>query len=224
MDFVLIIPILNEAECLHQLLAEVPAYLQERTIVVDNGSTDGSGEIAQRAGFRVIHEPRRGYGYACLAGALAASGEILVFMDGDGSFLPGETPTLAAPVEQDLADLVLGSRVIDDPRPAAMPSHQLLGNRLVVWLLQKRFRLQLTDLGPYRAIPRDLLLSLQMQELTYGWSLEMIIKAARLGKRLVEFPITYRPRFAGKSKVGGSLRGTILVAYRFFRIFTRYAF
>lgn len=225
----LIIPTLNEAESLGPLLAEVPAGLLDQVIVVDNGSTDGTGEIARQVGVRVIQETRQGYGYACAAGALAAEAEILVFMDGDGSFVPGEFPSLVGPIERAEADLVLGSRVLTNPNPNAMPSHQLFGNRLVVWLLQRQLGkmpagIHLSDLGPYRAIPRDLLLSLNMQELTYGWSLEMIIKAARLGKRMVELPITYRPRYAGKSKVGGSLRGTIFVAYRFLRIFARYAF
>jgi glycosyltransferase involved in cell wall biosynthesis len=229
MHSTLIIPTLNEAESIGPLLAEIPAEWLDQVIVVDNGSTDGTGEIARLAGVQVIQEPRRGYGYACAAGALAAEGDILVFMDGDGSFVPGEFPSLVAPIERGEADLVLGSRVLANPHPDAMPSHQLIGNRLVVWLLQRQFGkmpagIRLSDLGPYRAIPRDLLSSLNMQELTYGWSLEMIIKAARLGKRMVELPITYRPRYAGKSKVGGSLRGTILVAYRFFRIFSRYAF
>ena len=184
----LIIPTLNEAESIGPLIAEVPPGLLDQVIVVDNGSTDGTGEIARQAGVRVIQEPRRGYGYACAAGAAAADGEILVFMDGDGSFLPGEFPGLITPIEQGQADLVLGSRVLTNPRPDAMPSHQLFGNRLVVWLLRMQFGIHLSDLGPYRAIPRELLASMQMQELTYGWSLEMIVKAARWVNRWLNSP------------------------------------
>ena len=218
----LIIPALNEAECLGRFLAEVPAGLVDQVIVVDNGSTDSTSQVARAAGAQVIEEPRRGYGFACAAGSTAAKGEALIFMDGDGSFLPAELPDLLAPLAQETADLVLGSRMLNHPLQAAMPSHQRFGNHLFAWLLRQRYGLRLTDLGPYRAIRRELLLALDMQERTYGWPLEMIIKAARLRKRIVELPVTYRPRFAGQSKVGGTLRGSILTAYRFSRVMIRY--
>jgi len=219
----LIIPALNEADCLPSLLAEVPAGLIHQVMVVDNGSTDNTAEVARTAGALVIDEPRRGYGFACAAGTAVAEGDVLVFMDGDGSFAPGELPDLLAPLVRDEADLVLGSRMRDNPRRVAMPPHQRFGNLLFVRLLCYRYGLTLTDLGPYRAIRRELLLTLNMQEYTYGWPLEMIIKTARRRKLIVEVSVTYRPRFAGQSKVGGTLHGSILTAYRFFIVTLRYA-
>lgn len=220
----LIIPALNEADSLGQLLAEVPLDLVHQMIVVDNGSTDNTAEIARQAGAIVVEEPRRGYGFACAAGAVAAEGDVLVFMDGDGSFVPAELADLLKPFAQDQADLVLGARTFQNSQRDVMPPHQRFGNRLFAWLLRRRYGLVLTDLGPYRAIKRELLLALDMQELTYGWPLEMIIKTARARKRIIELPVSYRPRFAGESKVSGTLRGTVLAAYRFFHVMFRYAF
>ena len=220
----LIIPALNEAECLSRLLEEVPTNLVSQTIVVDNASTDGTAEVARLGGAQVIHEPRRGYGYACAAGVAAARGDMLVFMDGDGSFVPGELPDLLLPLLEGKADLVLGSRKLNNPIQETMPLAQRYGNQLFVWLLYKRFNLRLTDLGPYRAISRNLILELDMHEHTYGWPLEMIIKTTRRRKRIVEVPVTYRSRFGGQSKVGASLRGSLLAGYRFFLVMLRHAF
>lgn len=220
----LIIPALNEAECIGPLLAELPTNSIHQVIVVDNGSNDDTAEVARAGGALVIPEPRRGYGYACAAGADAAEGDVLVFMDGDGSFVPGELPNLLVPLAQGRADLVLGSRMYNNPQQIVMPSHQRLGNQLFTRVLRYRFQLGLTDLGPYRAIRRELLQELDMQERTYGWPLEMIIKTASHRKPIVELPVTYRPRLAGQSKVGGTLRGSLLTAYRFFSVTLRYAF
>jgi glycosyltransferase involved in cell wall biosynthesis len=220
----LIIPALNEADCLGPLLSEIPAGLVQQVIVVDNGSTDRSAEVARSAGALVVTEPRRGYGFACAAGTDAADGEVLVFMDGDGSFVPGELPDLLAPLTGGRAELVLGSRTLNNQNLHLVPPHQRLGNRLIVWLVRLRFGLVLTDLGPYRAVNRALLLELGMREHTYGWPLEMIIKTALCQKRIVEVPVSYRPRLAGQSKVGGTLRGSLLAGYRFFRVMLRHAF
>jgi len=220
----LIIPALNEAESLGHLLTEVPFDVLHRVIVVDNGSTDNTAEIARSGGALVVDEPRRGYGHACATGVAAAEGDIVVFMDGDGSFVPAELTDLLSPLKDGRADLVLGSRWLKNPDQAIMPPHQRFGNRLFAWLLRRRFGLTLTDLGPYRAIPRELLLELKMQEHTYGWPLEMIIKTARSSKPIVEIPVTFRPRFAGQSKVSGTLRGSILSGYRYFSVMVRYAF
>jgi len=220
----LIIPALNEADCLGQLLAEVPAGQLHQVIVVDNGSTDDTAQVARKAGAYVVEEPRRAYGFACAAGAATAVGEIIVFMDGDGSFAPAELANLAKPIAQDKADLVLGARRFQESESDIMPSHQRFGNNLFAWLLRRRYGLALTDLGPFRAIGRELLLEMDMQEHTYGWPLEMIIKAAHTNKRILEVPVTYRPRFAGQSKVSGTLRGTVLAAYRYFSVMLRYAF
>jgi glycosyltransferase involved in cell wall biosynthesis len=220
----LIIPALNEGESLESLLAEVMANPVYQVIVVDNGSEDNTTVVGRRGGAQVIAEPRRGYGYACAAGAAAADGDVLAFMDGDGSFMPAELPTLLAPLAQGKADLVLGSRRLGQRHKLAMPPHQGLGNQLFTWVLRYRFHLPLTDLGPYRAMRSELYQALDMQERTYGWPLEMIIKTASLYKPIVEVPVTYRPRFAGRSKVSGTLRGSLLTAYRFFSVTLRYAF
>ena len=223
MNVSLIIPALNEAESIGRLLAETKLSQAQQLIVVDNGSTDQTAEIAQENGALVVQEPRRGYGYACAAGAAIANCEILAFMDADGSFAPAELPRLVAPIENQAADLALGSRLKNDLPPGVMPPHQLYGNRLVAWMLNSLFGLNLTDLGPFRALRRDLLDSLEMKELTYGWTVEMIVKVAKRGSRIVEVPVSYRPRFAGRSKVGGTVRGTILATYRIFSVVLRYA-
>lgn len=218
----LIIPALNEAACLPALLAEVPHALLHETIVVDNGSTDGTATVARAAGVLVVSEPRRGYGYACAAGVAAATGDILVFMDGDGSFMPQELTRLIDPIQQGTADLVLGTRLRGGMRAGAMPPHQRFGNHLVAWLVRRFYRVELTDLGPFRAIRRDVLAQLQMQEQTYGWPIEMMVKAARRSARLLEVPVSYRPRLAGQSKVGGTVRGTVLATYKILRVTFRY--
>lgn len=220
----MIIPALNEAGSIGPLLAEAPVGLLHEMIVVDNGSTDGTAAVAQAAGALVVTEARRGYGFACAAGLHAATGDLLVFMDGDGSFAPAEITSLVDPVRAGVADLVLGSRMLGGMAPGAMPAHQRFGNRLVARVLHTIYGLSLTDLGPFRAIRRDLLLGLKMQERTYGWPVEMMVKAARQKLRIVETPVTYRHRSAGKSKVGGTLRGTVLATYRILHVTARHAF
>jgi hypothetical protein len=219
----LIVPALNEAACLGPLLAEVPPGLVDEIIVVDNGSTDATAAVAQAAGARVVAEPRRGYGAACAAGVAASSGDILVFMDGDGSFVPAECAALVAPIAAGRASLALGTRMAGGLAPGAMPPHQLWGNRLVAGLLRTLYAVQVTDLGPFRAIGRTALGGLQMQEMTYGWPVEMMVKTARSGGVLLETPVTYRPRLGGVSKVGGSARGTVLATERILRVTFRYA-
>jgi glycosyltransferase involved in cell wall biosynthesis len=219
----LIIPALNEAECIGPLLGELPAGLAQQVVVVDNGSTDDTAGAARRAGAQVVREPRRGYGYACSAGVAAARGDVLAFMDGDGSFVPAELRTLLAPIVAGTADLALGTRMRGGMAPGAMPPHQRFGNRLVASLTHHLYGIELTDLGPFRVIGRDLLEALQMRERTYGWPIEMIVKAARKHARIVELPVSYRPRLAGQSKVGGTLRGTVLATYRILHTMFRYA-
>jgi glycosyltransferase involved in cell wall biosynthesis len=219
-----IIPALNETGNIGRLVAEVFQAVPARVIVVDNGSTDATGEEARRAGAQLIHEPRRGYGYACAAGAAAASdAEVLAFLDGDHSFLPAELPTILAPILDDRADLALGSRWLGHIAPGAMPPQQRFGNWLAARLMNRLYCLSITDLGPYRAIRRSLLGRLDMREMTYGWPTEMMVKAARQGARIVEVPVSFHPRRAGRSKISGTLRGTLLAAWYILGVTLRYA-
>ena len=219
-----VIPALNEAGNIAQLVQEAAAQPVARLIVVDNGSSDGTGRLAAEAGAQVVVEPRQGYGYACAAGAKAASGEILVFLDGDFSSLPVEMPSLLAPIQRGEAALVLGSRVLGEILPGAMPAHQRFGNWLTSGLMRRLYGVPITDLGPYRAVRRDLLLALNMQEMTFGWPTEMMVKCARRGTPILEVPVSFAPRRFGQSKVSGTLRGSILAAYYILGVTLRYAF
>lgn len=194
--------------------------------MVDNGSTDRTTEVAQQAGASVVSEPRAGYGYACAAGARAAAdqgAEVLVFLDADGSFDPAEVPELLAPIEAGQAELVLGSRTKGGMEPGAMPPHARFGNWLVAGLMRLLYGLHVTDLGPFRAIRADLLDRLAMQEMTYGWPTEMMVKAARCRAGVVEVPVCYRVRRGGRSKVSGTVRGTLLATYAILFVTLRHA-
>lgn len=193
-------------------------------IVVDNASTDTTSLEAAKAGAKVISEPRRGYGYACAAGVAAAmDADVIVFMDGDYSYTPGDLPLLLSPILENWADLVLGSRELGQIVRGAMPSQQRFGNWLASRLMNILYGLSITDLGPYRAIRRGLLLELNMQEMTYGWPTEMIVKAARRKARIVEVPVSYRSRLTGRSKVSGTIRGTLLAGWYILGVIFRYA-
>lgn len=219
-----IIPALNEAGNIGRLVKDTQNILETDIIVVDNGSSDMTAAEARQAGARVIDEPRRGYGFACAAGAAAASNaDILVFMDGDYSSLPSELPQLLEPLLTNQADLVLGSRLQGYIEPGAMPPHQRFGNWLASALMQRLYRLPVTDLGPYRAIRRSLLDELGMQEMTFGWPTEMMVKAARQGAQIVEIPVSWHSRQAGQSKVSGTVRGTILATWFILGVTIRYA-
>jgi glycosyltransferase involved in cell wall biosynthesis len=219
-----IIPALNEAGNIRRLVEDVRATAPVTVLVVDNGSQDATAQEALAGGARLVREPRHGYGYACAAGIAAAEGaDVLVFLDGDYSFLPADLPHLLAPILADQADLVLGSRELGHIAPGAMPAHQRLGNRLVAWLVKRLYGLQVSDLGPYRAVRRAWLGRLDMREMTYGWPAEMIVKAARRGARICEVPVSYHARQAGRSKVSGSLRGAILAGWFILGVTLRYA-
>jgi glycosyltransferase involved in cell wall biosynthesis len=219
-----IIPALNEAGNIRQLVHEVRTAAPVDVIVVDNNSTDTTAQEAREAGAEVVNEPQRGYGYACAAGVAAAgSADILVFLDGDFSFSPADLPLLLSPLLEERADFVLGSRELGHIAPGAMPSHQRFGNWLVSRLMNRLYGISITDLGPYRAIRRQLLMELDMQEMTYGWPTEMIVKAARRGARILEVPVSYRSRRFGRSKVSGTVRGTALAAWFILGVTFRYA-
>lgn len=225
MKISLIIPALNEEEPLPDVLASVPLDAVDQIIVVDNGSTDGTAAVARRAGAQVIIETTRGYGVACWSGFKACEdADVLVFMDGDGSFQPGEIRRLTEPITSGAADLVLGSRTLAAEDAMAIPLHARLGNRLVAFIIGLISAIRITDLGPFRAISREALENLNMQERTYGWPCEMIIKAGKLGHRVVEVPVTYRPRTGGKSKVSGTITGSIRAAIAMLRVTFRWSF
>jgi glycosyltransferase involved in cell wall biosynthesis len=219
-----IIPALNEAGNIGTLVTEVYATLPTNVIVVDNGSTDATANEARAAGATVIAQMRRGYGYACAAGvAIARDADVLIFLDGDYSFLPADLPALLRPIERAEADLVLGSRWLGHIEPGAMPPQQRFGNWLTARLMNRLYGLSITDLGPYRAVRRSLMDQLDLREMTYGWPTEMLVKAARQHARIVEVPVAYHARRAGRSKVSGTLRGTLLAGWHILRVTLRYA-
>lgn len=217
-----VIPALNEEAAIGSVVDEVPRRWAGEIIVVDNASTDRTAEIAAAAGARVVREARRGYGSACLAGARAAiDADILVFLDGDRNEDPREMDRVLAPILAGEAHLVIGSRVRSGA-PAALTLQQRVGNRVVTTLLRVLYGLRLTDISPFRAISARVLHDLGMEHPTYGWPVEMIVKAARRGYRIVEVPVSCRPR-VGRSKVAGTLRGSVLAGYHLLVTTVRYA-
>lgn len=210
-----VIPTHNEASALKYVLADLPTGMVSEVLVVDSNSTDGTPELAERMGARVIREPRRGYGRACLAGLAAASSpDIVVFLDGDYSDRPSELPRLLEPILNGRADITLGSRLANRTS-SVLPWHAAFGNRLAAGLIHLLFGLRLTDLGPFRAARMEILRQLALEEKTYGWAVEMILKGALLGFRVVEVPVSYYPRI-GKSKISGTVRGTVGAAWFIF--------
>jgi len=204
-----IIPTHNEAQAIGRVLSELPADLVTEIIVVDSNSNDGTAEIARKLGARVLQEPRRGYGRACLTGlAHANAPDIIVFLDGDYSDRPSELPMLLAPIIDDRADITLGARLGSKRIPGALPWHSAFGNRLAAALINLLYGLKISDLGPFRAARADVLRGLALKETTYGWAVEMILKGALAGFRIVEVPVSYYPRI-GKSKISGTVKGTI---------------
>jgi len=198
-----VLPVLDEREALPAVLGALPAGY--RAIVADNGSTDGSGELAASLGATVVREERRGFGAACFAGLVAAEADVVCFMDCDGSLDPGDLPRVADPVARGDADLVLGAREI---ARGAMPHHARVANRVLAYELRRRAGVRLTDLGPMRAARRADLLALGIEDRRFGWPLEMVLRAARAGWRIEEVRVPYAAR-AGRSKITGTVRGTI---------------
>jgi glycosyltransferase involved in cell wall biosynthesis len=213
MKTVLIVPALNEAAVVGALVRRVPRDVVDEVIVVDNASTDATAAVAREAGARVVSEPRRGYGAACFAGvtAIPPDAGVAVFIDADGSQRPEEIPQVLAPILAGRADLVLGARGLDRHHPL----HAAAGTRLVARFIAWRWRLSISDVGPLRAIRTDLLSRLRMRDRASGWPVEMVVKAAALGARIVEVPVSHSPRIAGRSKVSGTFRGTVRAGYGF---------
>lgn len=219
-----IIPTRNEAQAIGRVLADLPSTLVTEVIVVDNNSTDGTPEIARKMGARVIEEPRRGYGRACLTGlANTKNSDVVVFLDGDYSDRPSELPILLAPIIEGRADITLGSRLQEQRSAGALPWHQALGNRLAAGLIRILYGVEISDLGPFRAARADALRALALEETTYGWAVEMILKGALAGVRVVEVPVSYYPRI-GQSKISGTLKGTVGAAWFILSLIVRYYF
>jgi glycosyltransferase involved in cell wall biosynthesis len=220
----IIIPTRNEALAIGRVLADVPRNLVNEVIVVDNCSSDGTPQIAARMGARVISETRRGYGRACLTGVAAADApDVVVFLDGDYSDRPAELQLLLAPIAEGRADITVGSRLAGPRAPGALPWHALFGNWLAASLIKYLFELRISDLGPFRAAREEALRAVELEETTYGWAVELIVKGAIRGLRIIEVPVSYHPRI-GKSKISGTLRGTIGAAWFILSLITRYYF
>jgi glycosyltransferase involved in cell wall biosynthesis len=220
-----VIPALNEEEPIAEVVREVIATGTPReVIVVDNGSTDRTAERARNAGARVISAPR-GYGRACAAGVAAVSDEcdVLVFLDGDGSDVPGFIRSLVEPLMRGTHDFVIGSRTRGKREPGSMNAQQIFAGYLAGLLIHMLYRVRYTDMCPFRAIRRDSLAQLGMREETYGWNLEMQMKAARAGLRVLEMPVDHRCRKGGESKVSGTLRGTFVASFRILATFLKIA-
>ena len=198
-----ILPALDEAEAIPGVLAAMPAGFEP--VVVDNGSVDGTAEVAARCGARIVSEPWRGFGAACFAGLLAARSDVVCFMDCDGSLDPRELVCVAGPVLSGAADLCLGARVA---QAGAWPWHARLANRVLAFEVRRRCGVGVTDIGPMRAARRDALLALGLRDRGFGWPLEMVLRAAAAGWRIQETPVSYGARSGGRSKVSGSARGT----------------
>jgi len=204
-----VIPALDEERAIGRVLAELPREHVREVVVVDNGSTDRTAEVARAAGATVVHEPRRGYGAACLAGLARLRDrppEIVAFLDADGSDDPAQLPELLEPILAGRADLVIGSRALGERERGALTPVQAAGNRLAVLLLRWLFGARFTDLGPFRAVRWGALEALRMRDHDYGWTVEMQARAARARLRTAEVPVRYRRR-VGRSKISGTLRG-----------------
>ena len=216
-----IIPVLNEEDAIAKVIADIPktghneAITVQEIIVVDNGCTDNTAAIAKRSGARVVSESRRGYGYACLAGITALEPkppDIVVFLDGDYSDYPTDMPQLLQPILEGSAALVIGARSQDDAKDALLPQARF-GNWLACFLIRHFFGVRYTDLGPFRAIRYSELLALNMQDKTFGWTVEMQLKAAKHGIPVCEVSVRYRKRI-GTSKITGTFTGTLKAGYK----------
>ena len=215
-----IVPVLDEADAIGRVVAGIPRDLADEVVVVDGGSRDRTADLARAAGARVIVERRRGYGRACATGAAAATSDIVVFLDGDGSDDSSEIPRVVAPLLRGEADLVLGARtrVLD----GALPFYARAGNALAAAIISIAWRQKVTDLPSFKAIGRRDLESLGMSEATYGWTVELIVKAARRRLRIREVPQVYAPRMGGVSKVSGNLRASLKAAIAILRVLARH--
>ncbi len=219
-----VIPAFNEESSIAGVIREIPRDEVSDVIVVDNGSTDRTGIVARDAGATVLHEPRKGYGFACVAGIRHAAdhgAEVIVFLDGDLSDFPEELPEVCRPIRDNDYDLVIGSRMAGRREPGSMLPQAIFGNWLATRLIRLFWGYRFTDLGPFRAVKRTALERMHMSDLTYGWTVEMQIKAAKLGMRCLEVPVRYRKRI-GTSKVTGTVSGTIKASFTILYTIAKY--
>lgn len=223
-----IIPAYNEEHSITHVLREIPAGLVTEVIVVDNNSQDRTAELARAAGATVLHQTLQGYGNACLKGLeylsqkeTQAKPDIVVFLDGDYSDYPGKMTELVQPILENKADLVIGSRASGNREPGSMTIPQIFGNWLATTLLKRFYKVSFTDLGPFRAIRYESLMALHMQDQTYGWTVEMQLKAAKQKLKCTEIPVPYRKRI-GQSKISGTIKGTVLAGYKILYTIFRY--
>jgi glycosyltransferase involved in cell wall biosynthesis len=221
-----IIPAYNEEDAIEKVIREIPKEIVSEVVVVNNGSTDNTENTARQAGATVLNEPVAGYGRACLKGMkyLAQSKptpDIVVFLDGDYSDYPEEISKVLAPILENKADLVIGSRALGKKERGSMTIQQVFGNWLATRLLKIIYRVKFTDLGPFRAIKYEKLVALNMLDKNYGWTVEMQLKAAKIGLRCVEVPVRYRKRI-GVSKVSGTVKGTVMAGYKIITTIFKY--
>lgn len=222
-----VIPVLNEQNAVGLVIDEIPKERVRNIIVVDNGSTDDTREVARACGAIVLEEPKRGYGNACLRGMAHIADhhlpkpDVIVFLDGDHSDYPEHMHALLEPIRLGNADLVIGSRALGKMESGAMTPQQIFGNWLATFLLRLLYKVRFTDLGPFRAISYEQLLAMDMQDKTYGWTVEMQLKAAKLKMKIAEVPVNYRNRI-GVSKISGTIKGTILAGYKIIQTIFRY--
>ncbi len=219
-----IIPVFNEQDAIEKVIGDIPGHLPTEIIVVDNGSTDQTAKLAAAMGARIVRENRRGYGSACLAGIAATNNpDIVVFLDGDYSDHPNEMPDLIAPILANRADLVIGSRVLGNSESGALMIQARFGNRLATALIKILFGVSYTDLGPFRAIRYRALIDLDMRDKTFGWTVEMQVKAAKKALKIQEMPVSYRKRI-GVSKITGTLKGTLKAGWKILFTIFKYWF
>jgi glycosyltransferase involved in cell wall biosynthesis len=217
-----VIPALNEAESIGAVVSSMPWGGIVECIVVDNGSSDGTGDAASAAGARVVHS-QCGYGAACFAGMKAAvpTSDVLVFLDGDGSDVIADLPKIAGPVLRGEADFVIGSRIRGVRESGSMNVSQVFAAHLIGTLVKLMYGYRYTDMGAFRAIRRDKLEAMGMTEMTFGWNLEMQVRAVQMGLGIIEVPTDYRCRTAGESKVSGNLKASVKTAWRIFEVLVR---
>ena len=213
-----LIPAFNESRSIINVIRDIPKHLVTEIIVIDNGSTDDTGILAESAGATVLTEPRKGYGYACLKGieylkTWANEDDLVVFLDGDYSDFPEEMEMLIDPIIENRSDLVIGARLSQQREAGSMLPQQVFGNWLATRLIKLFYNIQFSDLGPFRAISWNALNKINMQDTTFGWTVEMQVKAAKLNLRCAEVPVSYRKRI-GISKVSGTVKGTVLAGYK----------